>query len=82
MVSNNDSRVVKVMADYGCFPTWSIDEKGLNNINPYDLGLDRELCEQLNAWAARFDSILDLDDPPSSQFASRSDEIEFLHEGR
>jgi hypothetical protein len=79
---DNNLPLVKVMADYGCYPIWLIGPEGVGNASPYDLGLRSEICERLNAWATWFDSTLDDDDPLASGFVSLSDEIRFVEEGR
>ncbi|MGQ3354365.1 MAG: hypothetical protein ACT6XY_08305 [Phreatobacter sp.] len=54
---------IKLMADYGCHPLWSMDEAYSGNIDPEVLGLSPALVADLMAWAERFDDALDWDNP-------------------
>jgi len=54
---------IKVMADYGCHPLWSMDEAYSGNLDPEALGLSPALVADLMAWAERFDDALDWDNP-------------------
>lgn len=56
-------RRIKVMADYGCHPLWSMDEAYSGNLDPEVLGLSPALVADLRAWAERFDDALDWDNP-------------------
>jgi hypothetical protein len=54
---------IKLMADYGCHPVWSLDEDYGGNIAPAALGLSPALVADLDAWVERFEDALDWDDP-------------------
>lgn len=54
---------VRLMANYGCFPLWRPNGEG--DLNPAELGLPAELTARLLAWAAAFDSTLDMQNAPS-----------------
>lgn len=58
-----DPRRIKLMADYGCHPIWSLDDEYGGNIDPAALGLSRPLAADLLAWAERYEDALDWDDP-------------------
>ena len=75
-------RVLKVSADYQCYPLWDATPGEFGNIDPRDLPISSELAVRLINWARRFDATLNEDDPVSSGFNSNEDEIEFCNEGR
>ena len=54
---------IKVMADYGCHPLWSMDEAYSGNLDPEALGLSPGLVADLATWAEKFDDALDWDNP-------------------
>lgn len=56
-----DPARIKVMADYGCHPLWSLDDD-YGEIDPEVLGLSAALVADLGAWAERFEDALDWDD--------------------
>lgn len=58
-----DPERIKLMADYGCQPIWSMDDAYGGEIAPEALGLSPALCSDLDAWAERFEDALDWDDP-------------------
>lgn len=58
-----DPQRIKLMADYGCHPIWSLDDAYGGNIDPAALGLSPALAADLAAWAERFEDALDWDDP-------------------
>lgn len=54
---------IKLMADFGCHPLWSLDDGYGGNIDSEVLGLSASLVADLNGWAERFEDALDWDDP-------------------
>lgn len=60
---------IKVMADYGAYPLWALDEGLYGDFPPEHLELSSELCRDLNAWAEAYTSSLDPDDPCSSRWS-------------
>lgn len=68
---------IRVMSDYDCWPTW--DEETGRNIDPESLPITRQLVQQLNAWAARYDASLNSSDPSRSKM---SDPQGFAADGR
>lgn len=69
------------MADYFCWPLWDIGPTGPDNIDPSTLPLTRGLVEDLEAWAARWDAILNQDYPADSAFPSEADQQDFIMAG-
>ncbi len=65
----SDSRRFKIMADYGCYPLWAMDEGKIGNFAPNHLGVSLELENDLWAWASEFDMSLDADDPATSRWS-------------
>ncbi len=63
-----DSRRIKVMADYGCYPLWAMDDGKIGPFSPYHLFVSLELENDLWAWAAEFDMSLNTDDPTNSKW--------------
>ncbi|MCA0319124.1 MAG: hypothetical protein LCH88_13755 [Proteobacteria bacterium] len=61
-IHTNPKRI-KLMADYGCHPVWSMDDGYGGNIDPEVLGFSPTLVADLNAWAERFEDALDWDNP-------------------
>ena len=68
---------IKLMADYGCFPLWSVGVNDVGDINPDELPLSQELKSRLINWAHTFDQTLNQSYPPDSGFRSETEEIEF-----
>ncbi|HWV82250.1 MAG TPA: hypothetical protein VNZ50_12530 [Hyphomicrobiaceae bacterium] len=62
----SDSRRIKVMADYDCYPLWALDEEKIGNFAPNHLGVSLELENDLWTWASDFDMSLNVDDPAES----------------
>lgn len=75
-------RILKLMADYNCFPLWESSDDALANVDPMTLPISENLIFRLNDWAARFDGTLNVGDPVSSGFQSEALEQAFLDEGR
>jgi hypothetical protein len=74
-------RVIKLMADYQCFPLWEASPGVVGNINPQDLPISSSLKQRLMNWSTKFDATLHMDDPVSSGFASEKATSEFRQEG-
>lgn len=71
-------KLIKLMADYECYPLWEYDELGLiGNLNPEDLPISEELIKALDDWSKIFDTTLNMDDPIKSGFNSLEDELKF-----
>ncbi|MFS7249251.1 MULTISPECIES: hypothetical protein [unclassified Rahnella] len=74
-------KIIKLMADYYSFPLWNNSPGEVGNIDPESLPLSDELKERLNNWSEKYDSILNDEDPASSDFATKEDQLTFIHEG-
>jgi hypothetical protein len=64
------SRRFKLMADYGAFPLWAMDDGLIGDFSPQDLGVSEELTADLWAWANDFDASLNRDDPANSHWSA------------
>jgi hypothetical protein len=64
------SKRIKLMADYGIYPLWSMDDGLVGNIAPQDLGVSDELSADLLTWASEFDMSLDTDNPAVSRWTA------------
>lgn len=64
------SKRIKLMADYGCYPLWGMDQGPLGGFAPEDLGVSEELRADLWTWANEFDISIDLDDPAKSRWTA------------
>lgn len=69
--------IIKIMADYQCFPLWKIDDEGVENIDPNKLPISQQLRDMLVDWQNKYDSTLSLGDPIISGFKTEAEEIEF-----
>lgn len=74
-------RVIKLMADYQCYPLWEASPGIVGNIDPEDLPISSSLQQKLIAWAEKFTATLNMDDPPRSGFESEQEASEFRQEG-
>ncbi len=71
-------KLIKLMADYQCYPLWEYDELGLiGNLNPESLPISRSLIDRLDNWSSLYDKTLCLDNPVESGFSSYEDELYF-----
>ncbi len=64
------SRRIKVMADYGCYPLWAMDDGLVGHFAPSHLGVSLELENDLWAWASEFDVSMNVDDPARSNWSA------------
>lgn len=74
-------KMIKLMADYYSFPLWNNSPGEVGNIDPENLPLSEELKKRLNNWSDKYDSILNDEDPASSGFETKQDEVIFIQEG-
>jgi hypothetical protein len=63
------SKRIKLMADYGTYPLWAMDEGLIGDFAPQDLGVSAELTADLWAWANDFELSLNPDDPVDSRWS-------------
>lgn len=73
--------MIKLMADYQCFPLWEASPGAVGNIDPRDLPISEALQERLLAWASRFDRTLDMNDPAISGFENTESAEAFKKNG-
>lgn len=59
---------VKVMADYGCEPLWSLDDNYWN-FSGAELGVSADIARDLAEWADRYGQSLNADDPQNSHWS-------------
>lgn len=78
---NDGPEVIKLMADYHCWPLWEV-EPDVGNIDPGELPISASTRVALEDWAAAYDETLDHDYPPDSGFADQEREAAFETEGR
>jgi len=76
-----EKHVIKIMADYECFPLWLSYDSFFENIDPNSLQITQELKEMLGEWADKFDSTLDREYPPDSGFKTLTEEAAFKEQG-
>ena len=82
-------KTIKLMADYGCYPLWWVEEekvgafaqRALGAIAPSELPLSQETIKQLEAWANAYDATLNEDYPPDSGLASEQEAEDFERKG-
>jgi hypothetical protein len=76
-------KLMRLMADYHCFPLWEYRDGDLvGNSNPDDLPLTSDVKAALHGWAAAYDRTLNREYPPDSGFASPAEGEAFEAEGR
>lgn len=68
---------IRLLADYGCYPTWRIEHNDVQNVAPETLALPPGLSSALAAWSATYESTLDDLDPASSGFDTQEELILF-----
>src|SRR4051812_18027096 len=72
---------LRLMTDYDCYPIWERTPGGLRNVAPESLPIPADLAKAIEAWADRYDNILNREDPASTAFASEDDERDFEETG-
>ncbi len=77
-------RCLKLMADYGCSPLSDYGEDGdlYDNPDPTELPLSAALFAELNAWAAWYDTWIDMRDPYESRSILPEEDQSFKRAGR
>ena len=74
-------RVLKLMANYDCFPLWEASPGIVGNVDPATLPISSNLRNLLHAWAKAYNLTLNKDDPLQSGFSSPEDELRFKEDG-
>lgn len=78
-------RRLKLMADYQCSPLWEYERPPGDlyaNVDPAELPLSEATIRELGAWAAWFDTFLNLDDPNDSRDVLPEETAAFDQAGR
>jgi hypothetical protein len=75
-------RILKLMADYGCWPLWDGRPDHVGPVDPADLPITAELMHALKAWAARYDATLDCATPQQSGFANEAAAQRWIDDGQ
>lgn len=78
-------RRLKLMADYQCNALWEYEEPPgdlYTNPDPAELPLSQPTIRDLRAWAAWFDTFINLDDPYDSREVLPEESAAFDQEGR
>ncbi len=73
---------LRLYPDYFCWPTWVPYTDGLDNINPNELPISKDLAVCVISWGEYFDGFLDMDDPASSERMTVEEEEKFISDGR
>lgn len=74
-------KIIKLMADYQCYPLWDVTPGHYGDLNPETLPISTALQKSLMDWARVYDSTLNIDDPVSSGFASNDELQTFKEQG-
>ncbi|MFN6539639.1 MAG: hypothetical protein RM021_025280 [Nostoc sp. EkiNYC01] len=76
------TEIIKLMADYGCYPLWWVSSDKVGNIDPETLPLIPETISRLEKWAEVYDAKLNWQNPGDSVgFSSLEAEAAFENEG-
>jgi hypothetical protein len=78
-------RRLKLMPDYQCNPLWEYEEPPGDlyaNPDPAELPLTEATVRELRAWAAWFDTFLNMDDPTDSREVLPEETAAFDQAGR
>lgn len=74
-------RRIELMTDYFCYPLWGMDYPDMGDIDPGSLPLQRETILRLERWADVYNSILNVEDPASTDFKTEAEEADWIQEG-
>jgi hypothetical protein len=76
--------LIKVMADYHCWPLWVSNEHNelFATHDPATLGLTASLVRRLVAWQQWYESMINIADPRDSRLVTPAEDIAFQKEGR
>lgn len=76
------SRIIRVDADWECWPTWLLVDGDLANVAPESLPISAGLARDLNRWADDLDATYDADNPLESGFRTEQEQNAFEERGR
>ena len=75
--------VVKLSAEYFCFPTWRRDADGFyEDMSPVRIPLSAALSKDVMTWSDTYQQTYADSDPAASGFADLEQVDEFVTEGR
>lgn len=75
-------RVVRLAAEYGCFPLWLPTDSGVDNIPSSALPISEALAAEVQCWSEEYEVTYDPDDPLNSGFSSTREKLAFTEKGR
>ncbi|MBC1236505.1 hypothetical protein [Nostoc sp. 2RC] len=83
MIQNRqfEAEIIKLMADYGCYPLWWVSPDKVGDIDPESLPLIPETISRLEKWTEVYDATLNWQDPANSPELSPEAEAAFEKEG-
>lgn len=70
-------RLIKLMADYECYPLWEASPGNIGNIDPTSLPISELLANKLMNWAGVYDKTLNYEDPINSGFLNTNELLDF-----
>jgi hypothetical protein len=76
---------MKLMTDYGCNPLWEYSDPPdalYANPDPAELPLSEATVRELRAWAAWYDTFINMNDPYNSRQVSPEESAAFNQAGR
>lgn len=73
---------IKLMAEYFAPPLWILQDGMFIPIEPNKLGLSEGLVSQLNNWAEKYNSKLNLKDPKASSFLAGEELLSLMKRAR
>jgi hypothetical protein len=73
-------KIIKLMADYQCFPLWAAGGE-VGNVDPATLPISEATRTRLADWAAAFDRTLKDENPRESGFEDPAEAAAFEKEG-
>jgi hypothetical protein len=82
MKQDNEIMRIRVAAEHGCWPLWWEQPYDMGNVDPEELGLSPQLCQDLTTWSDAFDATANDVDASKSGFASSNEEAAFHQRGR
>lgn len=75
-------RLLRLSAEYGCWPVWDQTRDVGANLDPEDLPISAALRHRLVRWSEAHARTLDEAYPPDSAFATAEEERRWVEEGR
>ncbi|MFZ3001543.1 MAG: hypothetical protein WA071_14540 [Undibacterium umbellatum] len=74
-------RMIKLMADYNCFPLWENSPGKIGNIDPDSIPISDDLKNLLSLWGDEYTETLNTEDPLNSGFKNADRERNFITTG-